>query len=160
MGAQGGARLWRTQYAPLYLKAQTQTHTPITCCASMHIRLGCGDAPRGLVLSKDGLRAGAARMVVQGRQLNGKHSRVSDVPCYWSARSKVEPLLPGHIPGKSTSDCRSSEACLSSLLSASSPQTAVACLPALPTSTSTWLNVPLHLILIGLWHSGRVSHIE
>lgn len=49
----------------------------------------------------------------------GTRSRVSGVPCYWSARSKAELLLllPGHIPGKSNCDCRRLE-------SPSSPQPA------------------------------------
>lgn len=40
--------------APMYPKARTQNHSPPI--VSMHIRLGSGDAPWGLVLSKDGLR--------------------------------------------------------------------------------------------------------
>lgn len=55
----------------------------------MHIRSGFGDAPGGLVLSKDGLWAGVEPAC---GQLSGEQDRVSGVPCYLFARSEAEPL--------------------------------------------------------------------
>ena len=121
-------------------------------------KVGPRRCPAGLVVSKDGL---GARLVAQGRQINGIQSRVSGVQCYWSARSKAEPLLlPGHIPGKSNPDCQS----LSLPLSPSSPPTG-SCPPVPLTHPaeqgavatpppSTSLNSLLHLIV---WLVHRVA---
>lgn len=113
-------------------------------------KVGPRRCPAGLVVSKDGL---GARLVAQGRQINGIQSRVSGVQCYWSDRSKAEPLLlPGHIPGKSNSVCQS----LSLPLSPSSPPTSrgppvprthPAEQGAVPTPLSTSLNSLLHLVV-------------
>lgn len=65
-------------------------HSPsITNEGSMHIRLGFGDAPWGLVLSKDGLWA---EVEPACGQLSGEQDRVSGVHCYLLARSEAELL--------------------------------------------------------------------